>query len=207
MCCCCCCCCVSVCQSILHPLDESAPVYSCYVIPNTAQGKNLSYLFCSLQQTNSTAVHRTDFSRNTNWPPYLHKATFNNKGEKFFTPDIDKKALFRASKWYQRSKVCRWTFLYYILVTQTISLPLTFSYILSTNCAVHSHITLSYWRYVIVTALRNGRSGVRIPGRAIDISFHNSQTDNENRNGYRNWFPGAQRPRWSKQLTNIYRRD
>ena len=135
----CCCCCV--CQSILHPLDESVPVYSCYVIPNAAQGKNLSYLICSFQQTNSTAVHRTDFSRNTNWPPYLHKATFNNKGEKFFTPDIDKKALFRASKWYQRSKVCRWTFLCYILVTQTISLPLTFSYILSTNCAVHSHIT------------------------------------------------------------------
>ena len=85
----CCCCCV--CQSILHPLDESAPVYSCYVIPNTAQGKNLSYLFCSFQQTNSTAVHRTDFSRKRKWPPHLHKATFNDKADNFLHRTLTKR--------------------------------------------------------------------------------------------------------------------
>ncbi len=71
------------------------------------------------KQTNSTAVHKTDFSRNTNWPPHLQKAQFNDKGDNFFTSDINKPALFRASKSYQRSKVCRWTFLCYILFTQT----------------------------------------------------------------------------------------
>ena len=49
------------------------------------------------------------------------------------------KALFRASKSYQRSKVCHWTFLCYILVTQTASLPHTFSYILSTVFSIFPH--------------------------------------------------------------------
>ena len=73
-----------LCQSILHPLDESVPVYSCHVIPNTALEKNVSYLFCSFQQTNSTAVHKADFSRNTNWPPHLQKAPFKDKGDNCF---------------------------------------------------------------------------------------------------------------------------
>ena len=104
-------------------------------------------------------------------------------------------ALYRATKWYQRSKVCRWTFLRYILVTQTASLPHTFSYILSTNCAAHLHTISSYWWHSTVTALRNGRSGVRIPGRARDFSLHNAKTGTENLNVYRDWFQGARRPR------------